>query len=75
MMEMIEGLPLHKIIQMMGTFGDRAVQIVCAQVGEIMRRFHTEGYIYRDIKSSNFMLNKKGQVKKIDLGKSKLIKK
>jgi len=39
-----------------------------------MRRFHSEGYIYRDIKCSNFMIDVKGRVKMIDLGKSKLIK-
>lgn len=40
-----------------------------------MRLFHQEGYIYRDIKSSNFMVNKTGKVVMIDLGKSKHIKK
>jgi len=36
---------------------------------------HHEGYIYRDIKASNFMLNKEGKVIMIDLGKAKLIRK
>ena len=74
-MEMIEGLPLHKLLQMMGPFNERIVKIICIQIAEIMRQFHEEGFIYRDIKSSNFMINKVGQVKMIDLGKAKQIKK
>lgn len=40
-----------------------------------MKAFHAEGYIYRDIKASNFMINKQGKVTMIDLGKSKRINK
>lgn len=57
-MEMVEGLPLHKILQMMGPLNERIVKIVSTQIGQIMGTFHKEGYIYRDIKSSNFMINK-----------------
>jgi serine/threonine protein kinase len=38
-----------------------------------MNAFHKEGYIYRDIKASNFMINQKGKVTMIDLGKAKHI--
>lgn len=38
-----------------------------------MNAFHKEGYIYRDIKASNFMINLKGKVTMIDLGKAKHI--
>lgn len=74
-MEMIQGLPLHKLLQMMGPFNQRIVKIVCAQIAEIMRVVHQQGFIYRDIKSSNFMVNKEGKVIMIDLGQTKLIKK
>lgn len=74
LLEMVNGLPLHKLIQMLGPLNLRTAQLVGVQVCEIMRRFHAEGYIYRDIKLSNFMMNDKGRVKMIDLGKSKLLK-
>lgn len=47
--------------------------MIVTQVGLIMNQFHKQGYIYRDIKASNFMINSKGQVKMIDLGKAKKI--
>jgi serine/threonine protein kinase len=38
-----------------------------------MKKMHEEGFIYRDIKASNFMINSKGRVTMIDLGKAKRI--
>lgn len=72
---MIEGLPFHKLIQMMGKFKLEFTKFTTAQVAYIMEDFHKEGYIYRDIKASNFMINQKGIVQMIDLGKAKEIKK
>ena len=43
------------------------------KVGLIMRNFHNSGFIYRDIKASNFIINSKGKVTLIDLGKAKKI--
>ncbi len=74
-MEMVQGLPLHKITKMVGPLNVRATKIICIQIAEIMRLFHRQGYIYRDIKSSNFMMSTKGKIKMVDLGKAKLIKK
>lgn len=68
---MVEGLPLHKLLQMMGALKEEFVKFIAYQVGLIMKDFHENGYIYRDIKSSNFMVSSKGLVKMIDLGKSK----
>ena len=48
-------------------------QLIALQVGLIIKDFHRNGFIYRDIKCSNFMINQKGKVKMIDLGKSKKI--
>lgn len=56
---------------MMGALQEGFVKFITYQVGLIMKDFHENGYIYRDIKSSNFMVNSKGLVKMIDLGKSK----
>lgn len=59
----------------MGPLNERLVKILCVQIAEIMKVVHEQGYIYRDIKASNFMANKNGKVTMIDLGKAKLIKK
>lgn len=72
---MVEGLPLHRLLKMTGPLSRRFATVVLAQIAEIMRQFHEEGFIYRDIKSSNFMVSQIGKVKMIDLGKAKLIKK
>lgn len=31
-MEMVEGLPLHKLLQMMGLLNERVTKIICVQV-------------------------------------------
>ena len=38
-----------------------------------MKDFHNAGFVYRDIKASNFIIDEKGKVKMIDLGHSKKI--
>ena len=38
-----------------------------------MKDFHSAGFVYRDIKASNFIIDEKGKVKMIDLGHSKKI--
>ena len=58
---------------MSGPFNEDFTRLIVTQVGLIMKDFHKEGYIYRDIKASNFMINSKGKVTMIDLGKAKHI--
>jgi serine/threonine protein kinase len=56
---------------MSGPLNQDMTRLIATQVGLIMKEFHKEGYIYRDIKASNFMINSKGKVTMIDLGKAK----
>eukprot|EP00919_Chromeraceae_sp_WS-2016_P010867 GHVR01025464.1.p1 GENE.GHVR01025464.1~~GHVR01025464.1.p1 ORF type:complete len:134 (+),score=4.34 GHVR01025464.1:2871-3272(+) len=69
----VQGLPLHKLIKMTGKFNEAFSRLIIIQVGLILRDFHKEGFVYRDIKASNFMVDKKGRVTLIDLGKAKKI--
>ena len=69
----VEGLPLHKMLQMTGPFTPIFTRLIISQVGMIMNSFHKQGYVYRDIKASNFMIGCKGQVTMIDLGKAKYV--
>lgn len=58
---------------MVEKLNDQFTRLIVSQVGLIMNKFHSEGYIYRDIKASNFIINSKGRVTMIDLGKAKKI--
>jgi serine/threonine protein kinase len=49
--------------------------MIVTQVAWILEEVHNSGVVYRDIKASNFMLDKDGRVKMIDLGLAKKIDK
>lgn len=72
-MEPVEGLPLHRLAKMVGKFDPQFVALVIVQVIWILEEFHKEGYVYRDIKASNFIVNKLGVVRMVDLGLAKRI--
>lgn len=73
LLQAVHGLPLHKLLKMIGPFNAEWAKLIIIQVGLIIRDFHKEGYIYRDIKASNFMIDAKGKVTMIDLGHAKKI--
>ena len=70
-----KGLPLHKLIQMAGNFQEKMTQVIITQVTWILQEVHNAGVVYRDIKASNFMMDKDGRVTLIDLGLAKKIDK
>ena len=72
-LDLVRGLPLHKLLKMTEKFNEEFTKLVIIQIGLIMRDFHQEGFIYRDIKASNFMIDQKGRVTMIDLGHAKKI--
>lgn len=59
---------------MIGKFKPEFVALVIVQLIWILEEFHGEGYIYRDIKASNFIVNRLGKVTMVDLGLAKKIK-
>lgn len=58
---------------MTGSINPAFTFIIVAQIGLILQEFHQNGYIYRDIKASNFMIDEQGRVTMIDLGHAKKI--
>jgi serine/threonine protein kinase len=56
-LDLVRGLPLHKLLKMTEKFNEEFTKLVIIQIGLIMRDFHQEGFIYRDIKASNFMID------------------
>jgi serine/threonine protein kinase len=56
-------------------FNEDFTKLIAIQIGLILKEFHESGFIYRDVKASNFMINQIGRVTLIDLGHSKRIDK
>lgn len=60
-------------MQMSGTLHETLAQLVITQVCWILEEVHKAGVVYRDIKASNFMLDRDGRVVMVDLGLAKRI--
>lgn len=58
-------------MKMAETFDPLFVGLIITQVGLILQDFHSKGFIYRDVKLSNFVIDVKGKITMIDLGKAK----
>jgi len=75
LMEIAYGAPLHAILRAELRLAETIAKYVVAQLCIIFRYVHANGYIYRDLKASNVILNTDGRVKLIDFGFSKKIDK
>lgn len=62
-------------MQMAGKFHQNFVPVVISQVVWILQELHENGFIYRDVKASNFILNNNGKLTLVDLGLAKKIDK
>ncbi len=73
-MEFIDGMDIHKYIQMSGGKVDpeHAVAIV-SHVLDALDYAHSKGIIHRDIKPANVLINREGKVKIADFGLAKNI--
>lgn len=60
---------------MSGNFNPSFIPVIITQIAWIIGEVHEAGIIYRDIKASNFMLDRNGRVTLIDLGLAKKIDK
>lgn len=58
---------------MVGNINADFTRIIVSQVGLILKQLHENGYLYRDVKASNFMIDQRGKVTMIDLGHTKKI--
>lgn len=72
-MEYVEGQSLKDIIQK-GPLKMESVLDIALQIADGLREAHDEGVVHRDIKSSNILLTKKGQVKIMDFGLARPLK-
>jgi serine/threonine protein kinase len=58
-------------MKMTETFDHVFVSMIVAQIAIILEDFHKRGFIYRDIKASNFVIDSLGKIILVDLGKAK----
>ena len=67
-MEYVEGLDLHSLMEKTGALHFSQAVSYIAQAAAGLRHAHDRGFIHRDIKPSNLILAKDGTVKILDMG-------
>lgn len=72
-LECIRGVTLTQLLISNQTLSTAFIGLVAAQLVLILESLHSQGIIYRDIKSSNIIVNTIGQVTLVDLGEAKQI--
>ena len=67
-MEYVEGRSLGQLLSETGAFPVRSAFSAARQVGEALRYLHAEGYLHRDVKPDNALIDGQERVKLCDLG-------
>jgi hypothetical protein len=67
-MEYVEGRSLGQALSETGAFPARDALALARQVAEALRYLHGQGYLHRDIKPDNVLLDAAGRAKLCDLG-------
>ncbi|MDE6088445.1 MAG: serine/threonine protein kinase [Oscillospiraceae bacterium] len=70
-MDYIEGVSLDKILEKKGVQSEEKVVDWAKQLCEVLGYLHSKNIIYRDMKPSNVMLKKNGEITIIDFGTAK----
>jgi len=75
LMELVYGCPLNKILSIDRSICLEFIRFVGVQLALILEYIHSKGYVYRDIKASNIIVDKEGRIKLLDMGLAKKIHK
>jgi serine/threonine protein kinase len=70
-MEFIPGGDMKNLLDHVGCFSEDHVRFYSAEMLLAVEALHKLGYIHRDLKPDNFLVDKKGHLKLIDFGLSK----
>jgi len=69
-MQLVEGVPLDRLIPQGGLPADQIVEIASA-LGDALAAAHEKGIVHRDLKPANVMVSSEGRVKVLDFGLAK----
>jgi TolB-like protein/Tfp pilus assembly protein PilF len=69
-MQLVEGLPLDRVIPSGGLSVEQIVDIASA-LGDALAAAHEKGIVHRDLKPANVMVSSEGRVKVLDFGLAK----
>jgi len=69
-MQLVEGLPLDRVIPQGGLPFEQIVEIASA-LGDALAAAHDKGIVHRDLKPANVMVSNEGRVKVLDFGLAK----
>jgi TolB-like protein/cytochrome c-type biogenesis protein CcmH/NrfG len=69
-MQLVEGLPLDRLIPQNGLALEQIVEIAGA-LGDALAAAHEKGIVHRDLKPANVMVSNEGRVKVLDFGLAK----
>jgi eukaryotic-like serine/threonine-protein kinase len=72
-MQLVEGLPLDRLIPQGGQPVEQIVEIASA-LGDALAAAHEKGIVHRDLKPANVMISTEGRVKVLDFGLAKDIR-
>ena len=71
-MEYVDGLDLSELIKM-DEIGEAKAMEIMMQVCDALEYAHESGFVHRDVKPANIMIDKLGRVKVTDFGLAKLL--
>ena len=67
-MEYVPGGSLHDIVVQFGRLSEAVIQTYTEQILQALQYLHSEGYVHRDLKASNILINTSSVVKVGDFG-------
>lgn len=73
--EPAEGVPLTKLLMVYKVVPSWLIQSIMIQLVDWLKYLHTSGYVYRDIKPTNIIIDKELKIRVIDYGFTKKIDK